>query len=405
MDNYYNIGSIPRELKLLLIIMNMESRSLTEDVMKDHFTSIDWDLFLQLARHHRIYPLIYSRLIKVDEKLVPDNIIQVLRSDYQRNTFKMLQLSAEMEQISRLFSIKQIRLLFLKGPAIAADIYGDISLRTSKDLDILIPVTDLANAEKILLNQGYRKEGFVSTSSKLKCIYHHIAYYHPEKGIEIEVHWKLHSSPTKEPNFDELWDRRRTSSLTSYPVYLLGEEDLFLFLLAHGARHGWFRLRWLVDIDHILRKKMHLQNNNLLTKEHPYYFILGQALILTSQLLKTPINIDMQILIKEKRSRKLAELAAAYIREMGYIYTSDSKKGTKKSPGNIGLYKTFRTNCYLFLTMSNSQKFFFAIKLLFPSNSDMETLRLPDYLHFLYFPLRPFLSIWRKYKSFFKYTN
>ena len=37
------------------------------------------------------------------------------------------------------------------------------------------------------------------------------------------------------------------------PVFMLGNEDLFLFLVSHGARHGWSRLRWLLDIDYLTK--------------------------------------------------------------------------------------------------------------------------------------------------------
>ena len=38
-------------------------------------------------------------------------------------------------------------------------------------------------------------------------------------------------------------------------VYILGREDLFLFLVSHGARHGWSRLRWLIDIHQIVKTR------------------------------------------------------------------------------------------------------------------------------------------------------
>ena len=83
---------------------------------------------------------------------------------------------------------------------------------------------------------------------------HHLSYFHPEKGIQLEIHWRLHPPPSKEPSFEELWKRKRKSELTTYPVYFLGQEDLFLYLITHGARHGWFRLRWLIDIDKMVEK-------------------------------------------------------------------------------------------------------------------------------------------------------
>ena len=66
----------------------------------------------------------------------------------------MLNLSGEMERISKLFNENGIRSLFLKGPVIADAIFGDISLRTSKDLDILIPKLDVNKTEELLLSCG-----------------------------------------------------------------------------------------------------------------------------------------------------------------------------------------------------------------------------------------------------------
>ena len=78
----------------------------------------------------------------------------------------------------------------------------------------------------------------------------------------LEIHWRLDARPSKEPTFNELWERKRVSPITSYPVYFLGEEDLFLYLVSHGARHGWFRLRWLLDIDQMVRKGFDLEKEN-----------------------------------------------------------------------------------------------------------------------------------------------
>ncbi|WP_217582298.1 nucleotidyltransferase family protein, partial [Lysinibacillus sp. GbtcB16] len=72
--------------------------------------------------------------------------------------------------------------------------------------------------------------------------------------IKIEIHWRLHPGPGKEPSFEALWERKRTSTLTSESIYQLGREDLFLFLISHGARHGWSRLRWLLDINQMVKQ-------------------------------------------------------------------------------------------------------------------------------------------------------
>lgn len=215
--------------------------------------------------HHRVYPLIYTKLKTIEGEVIPSYVIKTLSYEYKRNTIKMLQFSGEMVQISELFTEKKIRLLFLKGPVIAADIYGDISLRTSKDLDILIPSTDIERAEEILYNLGYEREEEPDYND-WKWRNHHVTYNHPQKNIQLEIHWRIHPRPKKVPSFNELWERKRVSMLTRCPVYFLGKEDLFLYLVAHGSKHGWFRLRWLADIDLLVRKSFSLEESNLLLK-------------------------------------------------------------------------------------------------------------------------------------------
>ncbi len=89
---------------------------------------------------------------------------------------------------------------------------------------------------------GFERDGEIQTVfNDWKWRSNHHTYFHPQKGVKCEVHWRLYPLPGKEPSFDELWDRRRVSSLTNYPIHYLGREDLLLYLASHGARHGWSR--------------------------------------------------------------------------------------------------------------------------------------------------------------------
>ncbi|MGG0249771.1 nucleotidyltransferase family protein [Peribacillus frigoritolerans] len=398
-NNGLELSMIPKELRLLLEIITMEN----EESIGSFKDDLDWELFLKLAKHHRVYPLIYSKLIKINENLVPRHVFQILHQEYKKNLFQMLHLSGEMEQVSKLFTENQIRLLFLKGPVIASEIYGDISLRTSKDLDILIPLSDVKRAGELLMKNGYEREEIPKFDNWRN---HDVSYFHPQKRIEIELHSRLHAYPMNVPSFNELWERKRISKLTSYPVHFLGHEDLFLYLVSHGAKHGWFRLRWLVDIDQIIRKRVVSQKNNflLLKYQHQHLgkqanLLRGQALLLVSELLKTPICNELRLLTEEKRSKKFAQLALSYIIGMGDFRQSkdDLSKCRNNSPFSIksNFQKWFLMNHYQFLIKSNLHKFIFILQLFYPSSVDEKTLRLPKSLRFLYFPLRPFLWAWR----------
>lgn len=376
MSNHSKLDLTVLSKELKLLIQLVKSKNELKDI--DQLQNIDWRLFLDLVHHHRCQPIIYLKLKDMPQTIVPLEIIQALQQTYTKNTFKMLQLSGEMEQISKLFAENEVKTLFLKGPALAHHLYGDISLRTSKDLDVLVRETDLDKVDALLLASGYVKDGAPSLLNGTKRKTHHIEYVHSQKKIQIEIHWRLHNPPVKEPSFDELWQRKSRSALTSSPVFFLGEEDLFLHLVVHGARHGWFRLRWLVDMDKVFQKKLDYQQVKVLMKKLGYAHLVGQAMILSSQLLNTPVNKELKATTEGSRPTKLAEKA--------YVYICDSKEITS-------------IISYLLSLKSPVQKVGYLMTVAYPSYKDAKLLPLPKPLHFLYFLLRPFLWMGRKVKK------
>jgi hypothetical protein len=376
---------LSKELKLLLQFLKVENTQTLFD-KQECFHDIDWANFLLLARHHRIYPMIYQRLKKLGHPSIPSHVMESLHKGYMKNTFQMLRLSGEMECLSKQFSSNQIQLLFLKGPVLAAALYGDISLRTSSDLDVLVPIHRLEQADELLFQLGYVKEDYFSTVlSEWRWRHHHLTYFHPEKGIKLEVHWRQNPGPSKEPNFRELWERKRVSSISKFPVYLLGREDLFLFLVSHGARHGWSRLRWLLDIHQILKQEFDWSRTVRLLKKYQCFHTGGQALLLASTLLGTPLTREMKVLTAGNRPRRLAEDALFYIKQMINLHTDPV-------PEDVARYHKH----HLFSLMSSRQKLLFILSFFYPYPMDAETLPLPKTLHFLYFPLRPVLWVWRR---------
>ncbi|MBS4209171.1 nucleotidyltransferase family protein [Bacillus sp. FJAT-50079] len=375
------VTKIPKELKLILKIIKGEN-----ELSKEWYVDIDWDLFLNLALHHRLYPLLYSELMKTEGYLIPSHISKSFYHYYQQNTYRMLHLYGEMEKMSRLFNDNKIRHLFLKGPILAADLYGDISKRTSGDLDILVCIEDLNRVNELLESKGYEKDEYILTVlNDWKWRHHHFTYYHPSHGTKIEVHWRLNPAPSKEPTFDELWSRKKKSSIASYPTYIMGDEDLFFFLVTHGARHGWSRLRWLVDIHQMIKKNLKWDRIYDLLRKYQSDHIGGQSIILANQLLGTIITKDMSPFIKGNRPNRLAKESMFYLEQMVNLHT-------EPVPNEIAKYH----KKHLFSLMSFQQKSLYILSMLHPYYTDVETLPLPKEFHFLYFPLRPFLWILRK---------
>ncbi|NGY90076.1 nucleotidyltransferase family protein [Bacillus megaterium] len=372
-----------KELHFLLMLLREENTS--EEIIP--LKELDWNHFLELVKHHRVCPLIYIRL-KDRPNVVPTHVIEALFQEYKKNTFKMLQLTGEMETLDKVFNENNIETLFLKGPPIAYDLFGDISLRMSKDLDILVREEGLERTESILFSLGYEKEEISTVLNEKKWRGHHIAYYHPNKKIQVEVHWRLHPRPMKKASFEELWSRKRESQVTKHPISFMGKEDLLLYLICHGARHGWFRLRWLKDIDQMVRNKdINYVHFKELADKHQQKDLVGQAFQLAHLFFQTPVHEELQGIVNTKRANQLAEKALPFIKEMVQLHVHSQPKSLEKS------YKN-----YLFSMKTKGQKCEFLIILFYPSSLDERTFRLPKSLYFLYFLLRPFLWSWRKLK-------
>jgi hypothetical protein len=384
MKDKLNLSSIPRELQFIMDLLK-ENNNVIQSYSSDFYKEVDWNLFVQQVKHHRVFPLLYS---KINQLELPKFIHKFLTKQFKKNTFQMLFLSSEMDIINKTFFEHNIPTLFLKGPALAHSLYGDISLRTSSDLDLLIPLHLLEKAENILFKLGYIKNDYIKTIlNDWKWRHHHFTYYHPEKRVKVELHWRLNPGPGKEPKFYELWERRTVCILTDHPICLLGREDLFVFLVSHGARHGWSRLRWLIDIQQLVKQTLDWKRVNQLLIKFSNVHIGGQAIFLAKCLLNIRTTNDMEAIIS-KRSKYLAQKTIFYFENMINLHNYPL-------PQRISDYH----KQYLMSLMSVKRKTWLFLSYFYPYPEDKELLPLPIKLHFLYFPLRPFLWAWRKAKG------
>jgi len=381
-----NAETFPTDMKLLLAFLSADG---PEDISERHgelLRGADWNRFIELARHHRVFPTINRKLQGLAAPAVPAFLVGLFKRDYYRNTLQMLALSGEIEQLAKQLGDQGIRAIFLKGPVIAADLYGDVSLRTSCDLDILIPIEKLEQAEKLLESLGYVKDDYiVSVLNDWRWRHHHTSFLHPNTDVKVELHWRMNPGPGKEPGFDELWGRKRKSALINRPIYYLGREDLFLFLTAHGARHGWSRLRWLLDIKQLVRQPIDWPALTALMKKYHYSHLAGQALLLANAFLSEPLRDEMKAMTDSRKAHALASETLFYLERTVNLHSPPLPKEVER------YHKR-----HLFRQQSIRHKLLFMASLLHPYPEDTITLPLPKSLHVLYFPLRPFLWGWRK---------
>ncbi|WP_043922690.1 nucleotidyltransferase family protein [Paenibacillus terrae] len=381
------------ELTLLLFLLREDATPRLDTVDAADLYGLDWARLLRLAEHHRVVPAVYLQLKRINHPAIPAELLRNLQAQYQRNTLRMLRLQAEAGRVTRLLMNHGIRVLMLKGPALAQQLYGDVSLRTSKDVDLLIAPDDMDQAEQWMQEAGYvSKSGEARVLGSWKWKDHHASFLHPHKRVEIELHWRLHPDAGGEPSFEDLWKHRQIGEVTATGVpcvYTLGSEHQFLYLSAHGARHGWFRLRWLVDIDRLAVRAVDWEALLPMMRRYGGLPAGGQAWALAAALLGTSIPEPLRQVAATRLAHRLALSALAFIQASVPAAYPVAEPATHQ-PGS---------RSYLLSLKEPSHRLLYLISRLLPSTGDPAVLPLPRQLHFLYIPLRPFLWLKRRFSK------
>ncbi|EKB47404.1 hypothetical protein B879_03990 [Cecembia lonarensis LW9] len=148
-----------------------------------------------------------------------------------------------------------IDFLNIKGPLLSQRIYGDPTYRYYKDFDILVARDQVSKVIALFQEMGFvpgeypwpdkpgRQQDLMEMAS-------HFILLQEERGINVEVHWKLFNQPlVEDKSFDALvLAHVQTLTLSGRAFKVLDNEMELLYLIIHGSKHAWFRLKWLLDV-------------------------------------------------------------------------------------------------------------------------------------------------------------
>jgi len=211
---------------------------------------VDWGYLQETAIQHGIVPLLYRRLKGGMADLVPSDELSTLKTLFQETAIRNLQMTQNLLKTLDLLDSSGIEVIPFKGPMLAVQAYGDLSLRSYRDLDILVHVNDLSRAYQILTDQGY-----TLTGPGMRSIERKLGFL-DKKDIRfsfceeiLEVHWKiierLYSVPLE---MDQIWDRSLAVFINDRKVKTMSPDDMVNVLCFHGFKHGWKSLNWLADL-------------------------------------------------------------------------------------------------------------------------------------------------------------
>lgn len=218
---------------------------------------LDWGALFAAAKRHGLSPLLYRHLSGGLAGLVPPAELGRLRQVFRQNAVRNLFMAGELCRLLELCGRGGVSALAYKGPALAVDAYGDLSLRQFGDLDVLIRRRDLSRATALLSAEGYVPE--FELSGAREAAFQKWWYVQPFRneatGVYLELHWAV------APRFfsfgletEDLWRRRRTVALGDREVWVPSVPDTLLLLCVHGAKDTWARMEWVAALAEFVRR-------------------------------------------------------------------------------------------------------------------------------------------------------
>jgi hypothetical protein len=297
-----------------------------------------------------------------------EQVLEQLQRLSKINSFRNMLLTEELVRVLGVLSEAGIPAIPLKGVALAQALYGDPSLRTCVDIDILVPRSMVGRAFDLLRAVGYKGEFGPGFFANL-LLHHDIEYAltRNDRGFEymIELHWGvLWGGKAEESVTDQLWADAQPATVFGSPAYALSPEWHILFLAAHAARHQWQGLKWLVDL-HELYSAHDIDWEKLTgkAKQLGWQELLRISFLSCHSLFDTPIP----------KKYLLGELP------------SWVKLFPDSAPANLsGAFFATR-----FLTRTSDKLRYVARVLLVPTLAEWRLVQLPAFVSYLYYPLRP----------------
>lgn len=206
-----------------------------------------------LARRHRVEPLLYVLLAAATGGWRPaKETMDTLAQDYRKNTERILRSIAWLQQLTQALAAEGIEARPLKGLPLAAQAHERIADRHCGDLDFLIGSNRLRDRTDLVVRALGLRPHFELTKAPLRlhrALYKDDGYVLPD-GLRVELHYHRDGiGQLVFPDFlvfgSQAWQACSVGPVVTHRLY---GTPLLLYLLSHGARSRWHRLKWLLDI-------------------------------------------------------------------------------------------------------------------------------------------------------------
>jgi hypothetical protein len=293
---------------ILLLVGTAQRRSTHECEIRELAARVDHGRLTALLRAQSLLALVGTRLQELDGERLPAAFADAVRADRDANRRRgSVQAMLALRWAEHL-EAAGIACLPIKGGLLGERIHGDVGMRASGDVDLLVFPEHLPEAVEIL-----RSEGFAAPTdrvSKRGLPELHFRLDHPGgKLARVELHWRVH---WYEETFSRALLERSELCAGGYRAALAADE--LAALLLFFARDAFMGLRLASDIAawwDLLGRDLPRDALRTISLQHPQVsYALATAVSVADRLVGLPsAELLDEATALRSRSRASARLA------------------------------------------------------------------------------------------------
>ena len=371
--------------ELCLLLALLRSALVGSRIAPPPAGTIEWRRFLDTVERHRLGAFLYKHARDELRTICPREVILRLEESSQRTLHRALAQALEQNRLGQLLESTGINVIAVKGLVLAQQLHGGLGTRHVGDIDLLIRPAEAEKADRIFQADGLRRTrpDFPLTprqTEKYLRLKPEFEYVRASSTNRVELLWRIEGIPATEP----VWADAVPCTIGGRPWRTLPPEINIPYLFQHGARHGWFRLFWLIDVAVLLRDPaIPWERIMARARELKMERSLLQGAVLAENLLGVALPPALRPAPAEEPA--ITALAAEAKRQIARDVARDEPAG-----------EWFRQFSYRVRLQRGARAKFSMIEPHLFSPLNWHTLPLPDRWFFLYYFATPFLWAWRR---------
>ncbi|GJG86402.1 hypothetical protein tb265_15830 [Gemmatimonadetes bacterium T265] len=208
---------------------------------------LDWQAVFACAGRWQVEPVAFTNLLAIAGEALPQATRQEATTRCWTARARSWKLTTVLLDLLRLLEGAGIPVIVLKGPAIGLVAYGDVTMRTFNDLDLLVQPADVRQARSLLVDAGYR--AYYDPRQELSRLKGQHPLEFSDGRTHVDLHTTLFSRYLKlDIDAAAAWRDARTVPCLDSTIRVLARHHLYVYLCAHGAKHQWQLFRWVCDV-------------------------------------------------------------------------------------------------------------------------------------------------------------